>query len=127
MHQVIGRCPVCGQDLEVTRLYCASCETTLEGTFSLGRLYSLSREQLEFVDLFLKSRGSLKDVGEELHISYPTVVNRLNDVLITLGHRDSVKPAEDAAAMAEQRRDVLERLARGEISADEAARLLRGR
>ncbi len=127
MHKVIGACPVCGQELEVTRLRCPNCETTIEGSFGLGPLRLLNPEQLEFVELFLKARGSLKELGEVLHISYPTVVNRLNDILIALGYRDSVRPAEDAAALAGQRRELLERLARGEITADDAARQLKGR
>ena len=127
MYQVIGACPVCGEELNVTRLHCASCDTTLEGTFSLGGFYRLTREQMQFVDTFLKNRGSLKDVGAELEMSYPTVVSRLNDVLIAMGYRDRVKPADDSVATADQRRDILERLARGEINADDAARQLKGR
>ena len=127
MHQVIGTCPVCGQELHVTRLHCAACDTSIEGSFSLGRFYRLSREQLQFIEVFIKNRGSLKDVGAELNMSYPTVANRLSDILITLGYREQVKPSEDQALIAEQRREILERLARGEIGADEAARALKGR
>ncbi len=127
MYQVIGSCPVCGEELSVTRLHCANCDTTLEGAFSLGGFYRLSREQMQFVDIFLKNRGSLKDVGAELEISYPTVVNRLNDVLIAMGYRDRVKPADETVPSADQRREILERLARGEISAGDAARQLKGR
>jgi len=125
MHQVIGTCPVCGGDLVVTRLHCTTCDTALEGSFSLGPLYQLTREQMQFVEVFIKNRGSLKDVGSELGMSYPTVANRLNDILIALGYRDRVKPTEEAGLSADQRRDILERLARGEIAADEAARQLR--
>jgi len=126
MYPVIGSCPVCGEELEVTRLHCRNCETTIEGAFDLGRFYRLSREQVQFVETFIKNRGSLKDVGSELSMSYPTVVNRLNDVLVALGYRDRVKPADESIS-AEQRREILERLARGEISAEEAARQLKGK
>lgn len=127
MNQVIGSCPICGEELEVTRLHCSSCDTALEGNFSLGRFYRLSREQLQFVETFIRNRGSLKDIGQEMGMSYPTVVNRLNDVLIALGYSDRVKPADDAPVPSDQRREVLERLARGEISADDAARILKGK
>jgi hypothetical protein len=123
MNQVLGSCPVCGEELAVTRLHCANCETVIEGTFGLGRFYHLNREQLQFVETFIKNRGSLKDVGAELSMSYPTVASRLNDVLIVLGFGDRVKPAEEGQAP-DQRREILERLARGEISADDAARQL---
>ena len=127
MYQVLGSCPVCGGELEVARLHCSTCDTGIEGNFSLGRIYRLSRDQAQFVEVFLKNRGSLKDVGTELDMSYPTVVSRLNETLIALGYRERVKPAEDAPPAPDQRRDILDRLARGEISADEAARQLKGK
>jgi hypothetical protein len=127
MHQVIGSCPICGSEMHVTRLHCPTCDTAVEGSFTLGGFYRLSREQMQFVDTFLKNRGSLKDVGAELGMSYPTVVNRLNDVLLAMGYADRVKPVDDTTASPDQRRDILERLARGEISADDAARQLRGK
>lgn len=127
MHQVIGTCPVCAGELHVARLHCPTCDTAIEGDFTLGSSYRLGREQLQFLEVFIKNRGSLKDVGAELGISYPTVTNRLNDILITMGYADRVKATDDAGVSAEQRRDILERLARGEISADEAARLLRSK
>ncbi len=127
MFQVIGSCPVCGEALQVTRLHCPNCDSAVEGTFSLGLFHRLSREQMQFVEVFIKNRGSLKDIGLELSMSYPTVVKGLNDVLIALGFADRVKPAEEPTVSAEQRREILERLARGELGADDAARQLRGR
>jgi hypothetical protein len=127
VHQVIGSCPICGEELHVARLHCAACDTALEGTFALGVLYRLNREQMQFVETFLKNRGSLKDVGTEMEMSYPTVVNRLNDVLFALGYRDRIKPADEPAITPEQRRDVLDRLARGEINADDAAKMIKNR
>lgn len=127
MYQVIGVCPICRGELHVARLHCPTCDSSIEGDFALGDSYRLNREQLQFLEVFVKNRGSLKDTGAELGISYPTVTNRLNDVLITMGYADRVKPADDPPVTAEQRRDILERLARGEVSADEAARLLRSK
>ena len=127
MYQVIGACPVCGESLQVTRLHCPNCDSAVEGVFSLGDFNRLNREQMQFVQTFIKNRGSLKDVGTELGVSYPTVVKGLNDVLVALGFADRVKPAEEPPVGAEQRRDILERLARGELGADDAARQLRGR
>jgi hypothetical protein len=127
MYQVIGSCPVCGDALQVTRLHCPNCDSAVEGTFTLGLFDRLSREQMQFLEVFIKNRGSLKDVGMELSVSYPTVVKGLNDVLIALGFADRVKPADEPTVSAEQRREILERLARGELGADDAARQLRGK
>src|SRR4051794_29202572 len=80
MHPVIGRCPICHDELAVTRLQCRNCGTSVEGEFSLGPLQRLSQDQVRFVEAFVRNRGSLKDVGGELNMSYPTVNSRLNDI-----------------------------------------------
>lgn len=143
MNQVIGRCPICQDELGVTRLHCDTCGTTIDGTFSLGPLERLSQEQIQFVEAFIRARGSLKDVGAELNMSYPTVNNRLNDILMTLGYGDRVKvpePVEPVKAPdpvepttrpastvpADRKREILTQLREGAISASDAERLLRG-
>ena len=130
MHPVIGRCPVCSDELSVTRLHCPTCGTTVEGTFSLGRMQRLNQAQLQFIEAFIRCRGSMKDVGSELNMSYPTVNNRLNDVLIAMGYADRVKVPEEAAPAAgvssERKREILTDLKNGKISAADAERLLRG-
>jgi len=124
MYPVIGRCPVCEHKLEVTRLYCRHCDTALEGHFVLGRLYELSPEQLHFVEMFVRCQGKLNRLQEELNLSYPTVRNRLHDVIRALGYE--VDEEEEASVSAEIRQEVLAGVASGEISAEEAARRLRG-
>ena len=86
MHPIPTQCPVCGDELRVTRLHCDGCGTALEGVFALGRWLRLSREQLGFAETFLKCRGKIKDVEDELGISYPTVVSRLNELIAAMGY-----------------------------------------
>jgi hypothetical protein len=86
MNQMPGRCPICDNELTVTRLQCGQCGTGIDGMFSLGRLQALNREQLQFVETFLKVKGKIKDVQDELDISYPTVVARLNEVVRAMGY-----------------------------------------
>jgi len=124
MYPVMGRCPVCEHTLEVTRLYCRHCDTALEGHFSLGRFYELSPEQLHFVETFVRCQGKLNRVQEELRLSYPTVRNRLHDVIRALGYE--VDEEEETSVTAEMRQEVLASLASGEITAEDAARRLRG-
>jgi len=124
MYPVIGRCPVCQQPLEVTRLYCRQCDTTLEGHFELGRFYELSPEQLSFVETFVRCQGKLNRVQDELGLSYPTVRSRLYDVIKALGYE--VDEEETPPVTAETRQAVLAALSAGQISAEEAARRLRG-
>src|SRR5207245_5915555 len=84
-HQVLTRCPVCGDDLRIVRLECPACGSALQGNFTLGRLARLTREQLQFVEVFIRCRGKIKDVEEELGICYRWVVARLTVVVQAVG------------------------------------------
>ena len=120
MARLVGACPSCDSAMEVRRLECPSCGVAVEGRFDTGLLAKLSRDQLDFVEVFLRSRGKIKDVEEELGISYPTVVARLNEVLVSLGFEAGEDPRE-----AERRQRVLDDLAAGRLSAADAAEQLR--
>jgi len=129
--EVIATCPVCEGELQVTHLRCTTCGTGLEGQFSVGRFGRLSREQMYLLESFLRARGNLRDMERELGISYPTVRNRVEALVKALGLGDAPVSAEPVttipdAAGASQRRQVLERLARHEITAEQAAAELRG-
>jgi hypothetical protein len=132
-HDVISTCPVCAGELAVTRLRCGSCGTTLEGEFSVGRFARLSREQTVLLESFLRSRGNLRDIERELGISYPTVRARVEALVRALGFgprsdEDPAALADDATDAADRpttRESILERLARREISAEDAAQAIR--
>ena len=120
-HQVLTRCPVCGDDLRIVRLECPGCGSALQGNFSLGRLARLTREQLQFVEVFIRCRGKIKDVEEDLGISYPTVVARLNEVVQAMGFEVRQEDADNAA----RRQQILDELASGKLTAADAASRLR--
>jgi len=137
-HDVIATCPVCAHELAVTRLRCGECGTTIEGEFGVGRFGRLTREQMQVLESFLRSRGNLRDMERELGISYPTVRARVEALVRALGFgpRDetdgssaATAAAAAAAAITDEisagRRDVLERLSRKELSAEEAADAIR--
>jgi hypothetical protein len=107
-HDVISTCPVCSSELAVTRLHCASCGTTLE-------------------ESFLRARGNLRDIERELGISYPTVRARVEALVRALGFgpRDDDPQAADQTTEPSTREEILERLARHEISAEDAAVAIR--
>ncbi len=63
------------------RLACESCGTEVEGIFPLPELAALSTEDQQFVLAFIKASGSLKEMAAQLKVSYPTVRNRLDDVI----------------------------------------------
>jgi hypothetical protein len=106
----------------VTRLACRNCGSALEGRFTLGRLFQLTPEQLHFVEIFLRCEGKISRVQEELGVSYPTVRSRLDEVIRALGYEVRQEREEGE----ERRQEILERLARKEISSEEALRLLEG-
>jgi hypothetical protein len=94
----------------------------------LPRVLRLSPAQLDFVDVFLKNRGVIRDVERELGISYPTVRARLDEVVAALGYQvrpssgDENPPDESSA----QRRRILEDLKAGKITPAQAQEALSG-
>lgn len=117
MNSILGECPVCGEPLEVTRLHCRECDTTIDGHFDTGHLNQLNEEQIAFVEIFLKNEGKINRVGEELGLSYPTVRSRLREVIATLGY---TVEEQEAGISEEERQKVLKELAKGTISPEEA-------
>lgn len=126
MNSVIGQCPICKETLQVTRLHCPNCDTTIEGHFELGRLSQLSTEQLAFVETFVRCEGKINRVGEELGVSYPTVRSRLADVIHALGYEVGQEEEPAGTIPDEERKAILEQLAHGEITSEEAVKRLRG-
>src|SRR6185437_10715814 len=126
-----------------SRLSCDRCGSALEGALALtgqpaarrngalpagresderfGRLAHLNDQQLEFVEVFLRCRGTIKDVEDMLGISYPTVKSRLANVLEAMGFGGDENVS---AAPRRARRDILAQLAAGQITTEEAHRLL---
>lgn len=121
MPQVISRCPVCGRRLKVVKLQCEHCETAIENEFTLTRFDYLTPEELSFAETFLKCRGNIKEVEKELKISYPTVRSRLDQVIASLGGRSI--PTERQTA--QRKREILDALERGELTAQEAVEQLK--
>lgn len=110
--------------MEVTRLYCPTCDTAIEGRFDICKFCQLTDEMRDFVEIFLRSRGNIKEVERALGISYPTVRGRLDAVIRALGYAVEQGPTDDERT-AEKRREVLDALSRGELTAQEAVTRLR--
>lgn len=127
MIHVLTKCPVCTHQLKAVKLTCQNCGTNIENTFDFPKLMHLTREQLDFVEVFIMCRGNIKDVEKELNISYPTVRAKLDQVIEMLGDQ---KPSASAAVPAEKnkklsvdpihRQSILDQLERGEITPEEA-------
>lgn len=148
MRKILESCPTCGGELAVTELTCTVCETVVRSRYAPCPFCRLAAEDQAFLLLFVRHRGNVKDMERELGVSYWTIRGRLNEIIGLMG----MEAAEDAAgddepgeqpagrpespgrressrrrpeAAAPARQAILERLRRGEITADEAARELR--
>jgi hypothetical protein len=115
--KVISRCPFCGDELAISRLTCNGCETQIDSLLAIPPFFRLPPDLQEFVLLFLRCRGNIRDVEKELGISYPTVCKRLDLVNQLLGLQTTRL----------SQNQILEQLERGEISVSEATQLLKER
>ena len=118
-HDVLHDCPVCHKPLHITKLHCPACGTSIEGDFQAERLLALTPEQRSFDLSFLRNRGNIREMEKELGISYPTVRARLDQILAALGLE--ANPGKEKPA----RKEVLEMLAQGEITQEQALDMLK--
>jgi hypothetical protein len=117
-------CPICQSELEVARLHCTSCDTTIEGHFALGQFSNLTPEQLEFVFTFVRCEGKINRMEVELGLSYPTIRNRLHEVIRAMGYEPGKDDSPEIEA--ELRSSTIADLEAGKITAEQAMRILRG-
>lgn len=111
------KCPVCASELALTRLSCDSCHTELSGHFQACEFCSLTVEDRDLLRVFLSSRGNIKELERHLGVSYPTARGRFDAVLSRMGIEAPV-PANPA------RVELMEKVARGELSIDDAIKEL---
>ncbi len=124
-YQVPGKCSICGHEITITGFVCNHCHTRTEGEFAPCRFCSLEREQVDFIEAFLKCRGNIRDVEKELGLSYPTIRNRLEEVLqaLNLSAKGAVtEPAPVQRNLPDEKEtaEILNALEKDEISAQEA-------
>ncbi|MCB0014359.1 MAG: DUF2089 domain-containing protein [Anaerolineales bacterium] len=121
MRKILEECPACGSDLVITQLSCTRCTTVVNGHFQATPFARLSADQLQFLETFVKSKGNVKEMERELGISYWAIRNQINDMIAELGF--DTEPL-DTSADAQARHEILQRVETGEITIEEAARLL---
>jgi hypothetical protein len=117
MPRLVVRCPSCEGELVAARLACRSCGTSLEGQFEIPTLLQLSPDDLSFVTAFVRSSGSLKAMAQLLGVSYPTVRNRLDEILQTLDRIEG--------GVEKRRHEILDALENGKLTAEAAAKELK--
>lgn len=104
-------CPDCKRPMKLSKAVCPSCAVAIDGDFEVSALGKLPLDDQAFVVAFVRHHGSLKKMESLFDISYPTVKNRLNAIAAALDR--SVEAPTPSAY-------VLEQLARGELTVEEA-------
>lgn len=122
---MLENCPVCNGNLRVSQVYCELCGTTVSGQLGLpaSHFQSLSEEQIHFVLTFLRCEGKFNRMEDELSLSYPTLKNRLAEILSLLG-LDSEKASDNKGLSKADRINILKKLDQGVISPEEAEKIL---
>lgn len=80
-------CPSCTQELAVEKLVCNNCETQVVGNYELPLFLKLSVEEQNFIMQFFLNSGSLKDMAKQMDVSYPTMRNKVDDLIHKINTR----------------------------------------
>lgn len=126
MYSAPRNCPICDGEMMITRLYCPDCDVKLEGRFNFGGLGGLNQEQIAFVETFVACEGKITRVQKALGISYPTVRSRLEEAIVAMGYEVGGEDEEEPVIDEAVRKQVLDDLAAGRISSEDAVSLLQG-
>lgn len=119
LHHAPTRCPVCSSDMVITKMHCPSCGTDVSGEYSPCKFCLLDEKNLNFIETFLRCRGSIKEVEKALGVSYPTVKNMMDAALSALGLNE--KPEKTVS----RKEAILERLHSKEIDIETALKELK--
>src|SRR2546429_9426952 len=77
-------CPYCGAPMIVARMSCAKCSVAIEAAFAMSRLGTLPVEHQRFIEMFVLAGGNLKEIAEQVGVSYPTIRSRLDKIIESL-------------------------------------------
>ncbi|NPA93508.1 MAG: DUF2089 domain-containing protein [Chloroflexi bacterium] len=130
MSKIPEKCPLCGGSLTVSVFQCQRCGTEFHGHFSLAQRGSafdrLNAEQLRFLEVFIRNEGKFSRMEKEMGLSYPTLRNRLREIIQAMGYQPAAEDAGPRKPSPQERQQILDDLEAGKLTAAEAARLLRG-
>jgi hypothetical protein len=110
--------------MEVDRVRLLDSGVAIEGPFSLPPLAQLPAEDQVFVAAFVRCHGSIKQMEKYFGVSYPTIKNRLNKIGSQLSFVE-IEQGSDTESAALSRSEVLDRVARGELTVAQALEQLK--
>jgi len=117
--KLVGQAPI-----EIERVRLLETGVAIEGPFTLPPLARLAAEDQVFVAAFVRCHGSIKQMEKYFGVSYPTIKNRLNKIGSQLSFVE-IEQGSDGESPAPTRSDVLDRLARGELTVAQALEQLK--
>ena len=121
MSAIPQKCPSCSAPLKVTQLTCISCGTGVVGSFELSPFVRLTSKSLQFLEVFIRNRGNVKEMARETGESYWVIRRLLDEVIEEMGFDTDAPSQEDLAV---SRQEILQRLREGKISVEEAKKSL---
>jgi hypothetical protein len=110
-------CPYCSSPMTVTQMSCQRCRTAIQADFPMSRLGRMPVEHQRFIEMFLLSGGNLKEIAEQVGVSYPTIRSRLDKVIETL--------RADIGKTRQVKGNLLDAVGTSRSSAEEAAKLIK--
>ena len=110
-------CPYCGATMVVSRMTCGHCSISIAADFPMSRLGSLPVEHQKFIEMFVLCGGNLKELAEQVGVSYPTLRSRLDKVIEAL--------RTEIAKTRRVQGNVLDAVDPGKTNAEAAAKLIK--
>ncbi len=114
---VSNECPYCGTPMAVTQMTCGGCRVAVQAEFPMSRIAGLPVEHQRFIEMFLLAGGNLKEIAEQVGVSYPTIRSRLDKVIEAL--------RGEIAKTQRVRGNLLDAIEPGKTTAESAARLIK--
>ena len=121
--QAFSNCPFCNGEVFIKEFECSNCHTEIRGKFRQNRFNLFSKEQLYFIEVFLKNEGNIKLVEKDLGISYPTVKGKLQKIIEVLGY-SSQSAKEELESQKTERMKLLKDLKNGTADVAETLKKL---
>jgi hypothetical protein len=110
-------CPYCSSPMTVTQMSCQRCRVSVQADFPMSRLGRMPVEHQRFIEMFVLSGGNLKEIAEQVGVSYPTIRSRLDKVIETL--------RADIGKTRQVKGSLLDAVGTSRSSAEEAARMIK--
>lgn len=123
MRKILESCPTCGGPLAIAAVRCEQCATEVRGRYQPCPFCRLTPEQMNFILLFVQSRGNLSELEKALGVSYPTIRGKLEEIIRIVSPRPAPTPPPSNAIAG--RREILSQIAAGKLTAAEGLAALR--